>query len=465
MRKKAVVLVLGLVVIVAGWWVISSRSHAQTSEGVIDVWSTWSDGPAQLQELLDGYAQTGGVQVRVATRVRGDDLMEALAGTEPPDLVILSGVDLVEAAYRQGLAEPLDDWIEGSGIHLDDIYPAPLAQCEGVDGAILCLPWGSDADALFWNKDLFEAAGLDPERPPQTMEELVEFASKLTIRDGKGELSQVGFIPALPRSHTELYARMFGGEFFRDRGTELIANSPAVTGALDWQRRFYGAGAAEKVQDFVASFTPYMTSRHPLYAGRRLSCQQCHRSSPIHNSKTPDTGFADGKIAMMIDGQWQVGRSALSAGESQVNYGVAPVPPPAAHPERAGTSIVRGPVIILPAGAMDKEAAVQLLAWMMSPEIVAEAALANSLLPTSRTAAQDPRFRQDPGIQVFLDLLANPNAQPAVTTLISAELNEALDEIEAEVLYKGGDPLSLLNQVQAALTAKLEEALAGGGSP
>jgi spermidine/putrescine-binding protein len=54
--------------------------------------------------------------------------------------------------------------------------------------------------------------------------------------------------------------------------------------------------------------------------------------------------------------------------------------------------VVQGPVLIIPAGAMDKEAAANLLAWMMSPEILAEAAYANSLLPASRTSAQDPRF-------------------------------------------------------------------------
>ena len=78
------------------------------------------------------------------------------------------------------LVEPLDPWIQAAGIDLDDFYPASLAQCETPDGMTLCLPWGCDVYALFWNKDLFKAAGLDPERPPQTMEELVEYADKLT---------------------------------------------------------------------------------------------------------------------------------------------------------------------------------------------------------------------------------------------------------------------------------------------
>jgi multiple sugar transport system substrate-binding protein len=459
MREKGVLLLLGFLIVLSGWWVISRSSLAQPEVGIIDVWATWGDDPAELQALLDRYSRTSGVPVRVTTRVRSDDLLAALADPEPPDLVILSSADLVGAYNRQGLVEALDRWIQASDIDLDDIYPASLAQCRGPDGATHCLPWGGDVDALFWNKDLFAAAGLDPERPPQTMEELVECAKKLTIRDEKGALSQVGFIPDFPRSHAELYARMFGGAFYGDGGAELTANSQPVVDALGWQRQFYSIYAPEDLEGFVSSFTPYMTSRHPTYAGRRLSCQQCHRSSPIQNGKTPDTGFVEGKIAMMLDGEWQTGPNAFSHKEFQLNYGVAPFPPPATHSERANTTVVRGPVVIVPAGALDKDASVQLLTWMMSPEVVAEVAYASSFLPTNRVAAQDPRFRENPACRVFLDLMAHPNAEPTNATHISPELNEALDQVEAEVLEKGSDPVPLLNEVQAKLAAKAKEAL------
>jgi ABC-type glycerol-3-phosphate transport system substrate-binding protein len=146
-----------------------------------------------------------------------------------------------------------------------------------------------------------------------------------------------------------------------------------------------------------------------------------------------------------------------------VNYGVTLFPAPVAHPERANTAVVRGPVVILPAGARDREAAGQLLAWMMSPEIVAEAAYANSVLPTSRTAGQDPRFQEMPNFRVFVDLMAHPNAEPALVTPIRAQLNESLGEAEAELLRKGGDPVSLLNEVQVELSRQSEAVLSEQG--
>jgi ABC-type glycerol-3-phosphate transport system substrate-binding protein len=229
--------------------------------------------------------------------------------------------------------------------------------------------------------------------------------------------------------------------------------------ALNWQQEFYSIYAPGDLKDFFSSFTPYMTSRHAMYAGRRLDCRQCHRSSPIQK-KTPDTGFYQGRIAMMIDGEWQVGLNALSREEVQVSYGMAPFPPPSAYPERASTALVQGPVVFIPAGATDKEAAANLLAWMMSPETVAEAASTSFNLPTSRTAARDPRFLQIPDLEVFMDLMAHPSARPAVTTPISPELNEALGQVEEKLLHQGGETLPLLNEVQAELAPKLEGAMA-----
>jgi ABC-type glycerol-3-phosphate transport system substrate-binding protein len=256
---------------------------------------------------------------------------------------------------------------------------------------------------------------------------------------------------------------MFGGALYGGGGAELTAHSQPVIDALNWQGQFHNQHGGEDLEEFISSFTPYLTSRHARYAGKRLDCQQCHRSSPIQNGKTPEAGFLQGRIAMMLGGQWMVGLNGLSGAESLVNHGLAPFPPPAAHPERASSSVVQGPVVIMPAGAMDKEEAAELLAWMMSPQILAEAAYGNAMLPIGRTAAQDPRFREMSGFQVFVDLMDDANAAHTVTTPISPELNEALGRVEAELLPQGGDPAPLLSEVQAQLAAKLKEALAYHG--
>jgi multiple sugar transport system substrate-binding protein len=422
-------------------------------EGVLRVWVSWGDNPDHLQPLFDRYTVETGQPVRVTTGVDIDQIDQALTSETPPDVVVLSNSAPVGSYYEDGTIESLDTWIETTGIALDDIFPASLVQCEMPDGSIPCLPWVSDAFALFWNKDAFVNAGLDPERPPQTLEELLEYADLLTIRNVEGELSQVGFIPDYPRSHTDLYAHMFGGSWFHEKGTELAVNSQEMIDASNWQLMFFQAPGIEETNQFVSSINRYMNSSHPVFGNTTLNCQQCHRYVPAKNKNMPDQGFYDGKVAMMVDGEWQLGAEYISQLSPGLNYGVAPLPPSAGHPERANSTVVQGAVAVIPSGALDKKAAANLMAWMMSPETAAEVAIATTSLPTNRVAANDLRFKRIPNFQVFMDLMAAHKSSSVVSTPISLEVNEALAEVEKGLLHNtGGLPTNMLVHAQADLS-------------
>ncbi|MEW5869536.1 MAG: hypothetical protein AB1894_09700 [Chloroflexota bacterium] len=97
--------------------------------------------------------------------------------------------------------------------------------------------------------------------------------------------------------------------------------------------------------------------------------------------------------------------------------------------------------------------AVKLLAWMMSPEIVAEISLANTMLPTSQTAAEDTRFQAIPYIDVFLDLLNNPSTRFIPLFSDSVKLNATMHEVEKTTLYEENrTPKALLDEVQTEFT-------------
>ena len=395
------------------------------------VWIQWGDNPAQIQGLFDKYTEKSGIPVEVNAPVEPDKILAALSGSEPPDVIVLSGGENVKSLAKENVVLQLNDIINTSSIDLEDIYPAPMIQCKQGD-KIWCLPWGTDIYALFWNKDLFEEAGLDPEVPPKTMEELVEFADKLTIVDDSGSLTQIGFIPDFSWSHTDLYATMFGGIWFNTDGTQVTLDSQPIIDALKWQQQFYNKYGADEVLKFTSAMGDYMS---------------------------PDQGFYAGKIAMMVDGEWQVGPNFIPNFKPELSYGVAPFPPPAANPERANTGVVQGTVAIIPSGAKSKEESGKLLAWMMSPEILAEEMVANSNLPTSKKAAADPRFKQIKNFDVFINLMASPTSTGIVTTAITNELMEGFGQIEEQVLHAGADPEPLLKEAQAKFAPLLEEAL------
>ena len=469
-KKKGFWAVFGLILII-NFAVVSLNlldpmlEGGEYEAGVLRVWVTWGDDRDKIQPLFDRYIQETGQPVKVASRVRLTQLEEALASDTPPDIVILSNNVPVASYYQQGWIEPLDQWIEGTDIDMADIYPAPLSQCKLSDGSYACLPWGADTYALYWNKDLFAAAGLDPEQPPSSMEAMLECAEQLNAWDEAGQLKQVGFVPDYPRSRMGLYAHMFGGSWIFEDGEKLMINSQLMIDALNWQLQPYKQMGTTEADQFISSIYPYSNSKHAVFGGIRMNCQQCHRYGPPKKNM-PENGFYDGKIAMLVDGEWQLDANYISSFKPDLEYGVAPFPASALHPELANSSIIQGPVVAISTGAQDIAAATNLLAWMMTPEIVAEMAYFTNLLPTSHTAAQDLRFEQIPNYKMFMDLVASPNSSSIISTRNNGEVNQALAEAERDLLHEtGGDPASLLSNIQTEFVSESQVSLDNQETP
>jgi ABC-type glycerol-3-phosphate transport system substrate-binding protein len=397
------------------------------------VWITWGDNPAQLQDLFNKFGAANGIQIEVNAPVDPDKVDAALSGTEPPDVLILGGPDNVGTWAREKLILPLDDYMAGANIDKSDFYGAPLAMCQTL-GKYYCLPWGTDIYALYWNKDMFEAAGLDPEKPPQTMEQVAEYADKLTKKDTSGELTQVGFIPDFAWGHTDLYLAMFGSKIYSPDGTKVNVDTPEYAAMLKWEQQFYSKYGYDKVLKLSSAGGNYMS---------------------------PDQGFYAGKIAMYVDGEWQPGPNFISKFKPELNYGVAPFPPPADHPERKNTAAVAGTVAVIPSGAANKAASAKLLAWMETPDIVAEEMSTNFNLPTSKKAANDPRFHTSQKFEVFLGLISDKNATYTLTSPVGIELSTELDSIAEQVVHNGQDPGPLLKAAQAKIQPLLDKALTG----
>jgi len=114
----------------------------------------------------------------------------------------------------------------------------PIVRNMKIDGQYYALPTAVRSLALFWNKKLFKEAGLDPEKPPQTLDELVEMARKLTKRDAAGNLLIEGMTADLtaqdPHWIREVLVRQFGGQPYSDDNKTVAYNSEAGIRAVTW---------------------------------------------------------------------------------------------------------------------------------------------------------------------------------------------------------------------------------------
>ncbi len=120
---------------------------AASQPEVLRVWIQWGDNPQQIQTLFDKYTAKTGIKVEVTAPLEEDKILPALTGSEPPDVLVLSGGDLVKSYAKEGLVTELSDAIKTGNIDLNDFFAAPLkanarmaTRSCACPGARICMP-------------------------------------------------------------------------------------------------------------------------------------------------------------------------------------------------------------------------------------------------------------------------------------------------------------------------------------
>ena len=176
----------------------SSAARAAQDVTEIEFWHGFAAHEiAALQDMLDQrFAPTHPtIKVNAVGGADAAKILAAISGGNPPDVVLLPSPDAIGTWAHNGALQPLDDHIKTAGVDLGAFVPTGLEQCKLGD-AYFALPFVNFNRALYWNKDLFKAAGLDPEVPPKTIDEMLSFAEKLTKKDGDS-IAQIGVWPVM----------------------------------------------------------------------------------------------------------------------------------------------------------------------------------------------------------------------------------------------------------------------------
>lgn len=163
---------------------------------------------------------------------------------------------------------------------------------------IYAMVFSSDSRILYYNKDHFIAAGLDPDSPPTTFEQLKEYAQKLTIYETEDHkrLLQVGFHPRLGNNAIQQIVWPMGGTFFDKNGNPTL-NRPENIAAVQWW--------IDIAQSYPLRAMNGFTSEHSEGTGK-------------------DQSFMQGATSIVIDGDWLAWQ--IEKYNPELNYGVAAVP-------------------------------------------------------------------------------------------------------------------------------------------
>lgn len=169
-----------LILAVAG--LMTSVAVAPAQEVTLDLWTI--DDPGEYHYVLAAEFEAAHPDIKINVRTvqfedMVNDLARAIATNDAPDITYIDNPEVALFASR-GLLLDVKPYIDASDIVDEaDIFPGPLSSVT-YEGGIYGIPRGANTIALYYNADMYRAAGLDPDSPPETWDELYEAAKALT---------------------------------------------------------------------------------------------------------------------------------------------------------------------------------------------------------------------------------------------------------------------------------------------
>lgn len=357
------------------------------ASGQLTAWAMGNEG-VLLGDFVDGYTdENPDAQVDVTPvdwGIARDRLLTAIGGNQTPD-VSQMGTDMMGEFIETGALEPLS-----ADIDADRFFEGAFNTGVTPDGTAYSVPWYVETRVLYYRTDIAETAGIT--EPPADWDELKAMAVAMQEQGGAEwgiSLGTKNWQEYLP------FVWSNGGDVIADGAFTL--NSPEAVEALEYYDSFFEEG---------------------------LSPNQVPEGFDI----TP--AFVQGSHPMFFSGPWHLGLIAEAGGEGfEDKWAIAPMP--AAPGGEAGVSFVGGGNLVVYTDGENKETAWDFVEWMTQPETQLAWYEEATVLPSDRSAWDDPALAEDPNVQIFGDQLESTKAQPAIPTWaeIGAAINDQLEQV------------------------------------
>jgi multiple sugar transport system substrate-binding protein len=400
---------------------------------VIDYWEKWTGREAAaMQQIVDDFnssvGKDKGIYVRyLSTSGIDQKTLIATAGGVPPDVVGLFDPNLIQFGAA-GALEPLDDLAAARGIG-PNTYKEKYWEEVHYQGRLYGLVNSAVDVALYYNTDLFTAAGLSPEHPPQTLAELDSDARAMDVTDKDGRIKVAGYSPLEPGWYLPFTCSWFGGTWWDDQSRRFTLTDPRVIAAYRWIQSYYPASRRDAAAQFQSGLGNFDSPSNAFFAHTIAMEQQgTFFASFIHNQKPS------------MDGHW------------------AAAPFPSAEPRLKDVTYCNCDVLCIPRGAKHVAEAFEFMAFATGQ--VEHEKLARAHGKISALASVSPGFwigHPNPYIAVFDRLARSPNACRTPQCPIYAEAIDELNHVAQQVTVLGIDPAVALAAAQLTLQAKYDK--------
>lgn len=395
----------------------------------VEYWDMWTgfEGTA-IQNLVDRFnASQDRIQVdKITVSQINERFLVSVAGNKAPDIASIFTNNIPSFAEK-GSLYPLDELARERGIGQEDYLPVFWKMCT-YRGILYALPTTGATLALHYNKDLFREAGLDPERPPRTLEELDRMSEQMTRFDAQGRMLRIGFLPTQPGWWHSMWSIWFGGNLW-DGHERLTIDSEEYIRALEWAQGYARKYGSNTLQNFRSGFG---------------------------NFNSPQDPFLSGQIAMTLQGVWMF--NFIDKYNPELDCGVAPFP--SAVPGLEAVSLVETNILCIPANAPHPKEAFEFIAFLQKQENLEQLCLDQRKLSPLRQASE--RYRAEhphPYFEVFDRLARSPNAASYPKLPIWMQLSDELNAVFTEVWLLHKTPRQALGEVQTKMEKEWQREL------
>ncbi len=431
---------------------------------IVHYWEKWTGNEAeQMTQIVDDFNRTVGkekgiyVQYLSMSSITQKTLVSTAAGV-PPDIAGLWDAQVPQFAAINAL-EPLDDLAKEHGITPDYYKPVYWKGCS-YNGQLWGLISTPAAVALHYNKRMFAAhanqlrsAGLDPNRPPRTLDELDRYAVALdtfkTDASGKKSILTSGYLPMEPGWYLAYTTYWFGGNLYDETTGKFTLTDPAVLKAYEWIKSYSVRLGKDSMTDFTSGFGQFNSTQNPFLTGSVAMEQQGPwMANYIENLKPTMNRW---KFPKEREKQM-----SMEARRDNYEWGVAPFP--SAVPGLDDVTFAGFDVLLIPKGAKHKKEAFEFIAYVNRQDVMEKlTSLHCKNSPLSKVSRAYVENHPNPYIGVFEQLAASNNAHGVPPIPIWPEVADELNVTAQRIYLLQAEPQQALAEAQARLQSKLDD--------
>lgn len=390
----------------------TTTDDTETEKVVVDFWTPqWGEeDKTWFEKHIKAYnSSQDAVEVKM-TIIPGaawdEKVKAAQAAGTMPDVTTMNYNKIVFSA-KQGTIQALDDYVDPA--IFEDLH-ANVNDFVSVDGKHYAYPMLVEPSSLlFYRKDWFEEAGLDPEKPPVTWDELIEYGKKLK-KDRVAGLTAAADAVELGWTHWGLQG-MVGAKPINDDWSEATINSPEYKKLIEFWSTLKKEGILPK-----QSLGAYPDIKH----------------------------FAEGRAAMAFNGSWAISGIRNTWPDLMDKVGVAVLPTPDGNQE-VPTASLGGWTLTVDGNSNNPKEAAEFISYLLAgdPEIMVDFfknATKFSKFATRKSVDEvlsaDPDAQNDPFRQMIADkVIPYAVAEPIYAWEISIAYSNAVER----VVLKGED--------------------------